>query len=61
MPESAQELIFLTPGYHYIIAVLHFNLPAIAFNIPFNEVEIDNMGMMGTEENISRQQFFKIF
>jgi hypothetical protein len=43
MSDRFQKLIFLSPGDGYKIPVLHFNLSAIAFDIPFEVIEIDNM------------------
>ncbi len=38
-----QKLIFLSSCHIHIIAILHFNLAAIALQVTFNLVEIDDM------------------
>lgn len=49
-----QKLFLLTPGHIHIISISQFYLPAIPLDIPFDVVQVDDIGMMESEESIRK-------
>ena len=54
-----QEFFLLPAGKIYKSSVLHFYLPALTLNIPFDKLKIDDMRVMCTEKHFGQQKVFK--
>ena len=51
MPDDFQKLFFFSPGNIYVTAIVHFNLAAVAFNLFFYMIKIDQIRMVNAEED----------